>query len=95
VVNVVTKLVTPYRWSVSVGCQPLCHIETAVFGRTGIIFCVVMSSCTVQIVVKISVFQIQNHGRKTSHWLVQWCPIKVSILNQMNSVDTPLSKVLK
>ena len=85
-----TRLVSLGRMS-----APWPHSNSTVFARTGIVLCVVMSSCTLQILEKLSMLHFQNHGRKSSLWLVQWCPLKVSILSQMSPVGTPLSIIQK
>ena len=67
------------------------HSTSTIFAKTGIILSVIMSSCTLQIVVKLSVQIFQNHRRKASLLLVEFRPLKFSILSQMNPVDIPLS----
>ena len=62
---------SPHRWSVWVECPPLGHTETAQCS----IGPVALSSCTVQIQVKLSVQLLQYHGLTASLWLVQWCPL--------------------
>jgi len=66
------------------------HRNGTVFARIGIILSVVISSYTVQIQVKHFVQLSQYLRLKASLWLVQWCPLNVSMLSQINSFDMPL-----
>ena len=54
---------SPHRWTVSVGCPSLGHTESAQCS----IGPVALSSCTVQIQVKLSVQLLQYHGLTASH----------------------------
>ena len=53
--RVVTKLITNHRWFVSALCPPLDHSNSTVFARNNTIESLVKSSCTVQILAKLSV----------------------------------------
>ena len=62
---------SPQLWSDSVGYPSLGYKETA--QRS--VGPVALSSCTVQIQVKLSVQLLQYHGLRASLLLVQWCPL--------------------
>ena len=62
---------TPQLWSVSVGYPSLGYKETA--QRS--VGPVALSSCTVQIQVKLSVQLLQYHGLTASLWLEKFCPL--------------------
>ena len=62
---------SPQLWSVSVGYPSVGYREKA-RRSTGP---VALSSCTVQIQVKLSVQQLQYHGLTASRWLDKWCSL--------------------
>jgi hypothetical protein len=59
----------PHHRSVSVGCPSIGHTQTA----QCLVGTVALSSCTVQIQLKLSVQLLQYDGPTASLWLVQWC----------------------
>jgi len=93
--RVVTKLITSHRWFVSALCLSIDLANRTYCSLGSIEYSSVNEQLHFSNSGKINYVFLSNHGVRASLWLLQWWPLKFSIVSQMNPVHIPILIALK